>query len=208
MWLLNKSATRVSSRVQIHIKEVRDGILILPKNKFRLLLEVSSINFELKSEDEQDLLIDSFQHFLNSLSSPIQVLIRVREVSVDHYIQEVAKKGLNEKELVYKNQIENYCQFITKLVSGNKILSRKFYIILPYDHQGYFNAEDFLLVKEQLRLHRDVVIRGLEKLGIKARELDSISILDLFYSFYNPTQSKSQELTRQTVKAMLGGGYV
>ena len=52
MWVLNKSKNRISSRKQIQIKEVKDDILILPNNEYRLVIETSSINFELKSEDE------------------------------------------------------------------------------------------------------------------------------------------------------------
>ncbi|MDO8658746.1 MAG: hypothetical protein Q7K55_08445, partial [Candidatus Levybacteria bacterium] len=83
MWLLNKSRNKVSSRKQIQIKEVKDDILVLPNNEYRTIIETSSINFELKSEEEQDVLIDGFQNFLNSLPSQLQILIRVREVDID-----------------------------------------------------------------------------------------------------------------------------
>lgn len=205
MWLLSKSENKVSSRKQIQIKEVKDGILILPNGQYRLVIETSSINFELKSEDEQDSLIDNFQNFLNSLPSHIQVLIRVREVNVDQYIEQISKTKLTEKEKVYKDQITNYCQFIKNLVSGNKILSRKFYIVIPYQHIGI--EKDFSIIREQINLNRDIIIRGLEKLGMKAKELDSLELLDLFYSFYNPQQAKTQELKRQTLRMILGENY-
>lgn len=205
MWLLNKSDRKTSSRNQIQIKEVKDGILILPHNQYRLVIETSSINFELKSEDEQDVLIDNFQNFLNSLPSHIQVLIRVREVAVDQYIEQISQTKLTEKEKVYKDQITNYCQFIKNLVSGNKILSRKFYIVIPYQHIGI--QKDFSIIREQINLNKDIVIRGLEKLGMKTKELDSLELLDLFYSFYNPSQAKTQELKRNTLKMVLGENY-
>lgn len=205
MWLLNKSDRKTSSRNQIQIKEVKDGILILPHNQYRLVIETSSINFELKIEDEQDVLIDNFQNFLNSLPSHIQVLIRVREVAVDQYIEQISQTKLTEKEKVYKDQITNYCQFIKNLVSGNKILSRKFYIVIPYQHIGI--QKDFSIIREQINLNKDIVIRGLEKLGMKAKELDSLELLDLFYSFYNPSQAKTQELKRNTLKMVLGENY-
>ena len=66
MLLLTKSNSKVSSRRQIAIKEVKDGILVLPNQEYRMVIETSSVNLELKSEDEQDVLIDSFQNFLNS----------------------------------------------------------------------------------------------------------------------------------------------
>jgi len=133
-------------------------------------------------------------------------LVRVREVDIDRYLESVSKTKSSEKEQIYKDQIGNYCQFIKQVVSGNKILSRRFYVVIPYRHLEKNN--DFHLIKEQMNLNRDIVARGLEKLGMKARQLDSLEILDLFYSFYNPSQIKTQELKGQTIEMLLKNNYV
>lgn len=201
MWLLRKSLKKVSSRNQIAIEEVRDGILVLPHREYRLAIETSSINFELKSEEEQDVLIDNFQNFLNSLPTSLQILIRIRELDIDQYVENISVLKDTEKKAEYLREIDEYCQFIRKLVSGNKILSRKFYIIIPYKaEQG---TKDFELAKSQLNLTKDLVIKGLEKLGMRARELTSLEILNLFYSFYNQGQIKTQALTGETLRALL-----
>lgn len=206
VWMLifRKSNTKASSRQQIRIKEVRDDILLLPGNKYCSVVETSSINFELKSSDEQDVLIDSFQNFLNALPCQLQIIIRVRELDVDHYLEQLTQSGHKEKEKVYKEQIGNYCEFIKDLISGNKILSRRFYIIIPYIPK---EKGDFAFFKAQVLLKQDIVVKGLEKMGMKATPLDSLEILDLFYSFYNSKQSKVQELKAQTVQALLGDTY-
>lgn len=205
MWLLNKTKNRTSSRRQIQVKEVKDGILILPHNQYRLVVETSSVNFELKSDEEQDVLLDTFQNFLNSLPSALQILVRVREIDIDRYLAEIAKsKGL-EKEKVYKDQIDDYSGFIRNLVSGNKILSRRFYIVIPYEDRE--KHKDFDMIKEQIYLQKDIIIKGIEKLGMKARALDSLELLDLFYSFYNSTQAKTQELKGQTIEMLLKNNY-
>ena len=205
MSFLNKQANRKSSRRQIQIKEVKDGILVIPHNEYRTVIETSSVNFELKSEEEQDVLLDSFQNFLNSLVSPLQILIRVREVDIDSYLDQIATSKTYEKEKVYKTQIDNYSSFIKNLVSGNKILSRRFYIIIPYKQQD--KNRDFAVVKEHLNLQRSIVTRGLEKLGMKARTLESLELLDLFYTFYNSSSAKTQELKGHTIEALLTNNY-
>jgi hypothetical protein len=205
MLLLNKSKNKSSSRRQINITEVKDSILILPQNQYRIVIETSSINFELKSEEEQDVLIDSFQNFLNSLPCQIQILIRVREVDIDHYLEVISQSKQQEKETIYKDQINNYCSFIKNLVSGNKILSRRFYIVITY--QNLVKNKDFYLIKEQIHLNRDIVMRGIEKLGMKARQLNSLEILDLFYGFYNPHQAKIQQLQGKTIEMVLKEHY-
>ncbi len=200
MRLFPKSQKVQSSRKQIQIKEVRDNILLTPGNKYSMILETSSVNFELKSEAEQDVLIDSFQNFLNALPCNLQVLIRVRELDVDSYLEQLRVNSSEEKEPVYIQQMNNYRDFIKTLISGNKILTRKFYIIVPYTSN---DTSDFLLIKEQLQVSLDIVVKGLEKMGMKAKSLDSIEILNLFYSFYSPNLSKIQKLNSKTVKEVL-----
>lgn len=199
-----KSNKKVSSRRQINIKEVKDGVLILPGKQYRTIVETSSINFELKSEAEQDVIIEGFQNFLNSLSSPLQILVRIREIAIDRYLDDISKQLEKEQEPVYQQQITNYTKFIQSLISGNKILSRRFYIVIPYESQ---ETSDFTHIKEQLLLRQDIVMKGLEKLGMKVRSLNSLEILDLFYTFYNPKQAKTQPLTNQTMQILHDVAY-
>lgn len=206
MLLLNKNRNKESSRRQIRIKEVKDGILVLPDNEYRLIVETSSINFELKSDEEQDILIDNFQNFLNSLPCELQILVRVREVDIDRYLEEIGKSKDTEKEKVYRDQINNYTSFIKNLVSGHKILSRRFYIVIPYKNTD--KSKKFSLIEEQVHLQRDIIVKGLEKLGMKARVLGSLEILDLFYSFYSPSQAKTQALKGHTIEALISNQNV
>lgn len=186
-----------SARSQVAIKEVRDGILILPGNRYRIVLETSSLNFELQSEMEQDVVVETFQTFLNSLNSPVQILIRVRELDIDRYLEDFHRKCQDEKEKIYIEQSKSYTDFIRKLVAGNKILSRKFYLVVPYESKGQM---DFEVAKEQLNLETEIIIKGVEKFGMNARPLDTLEILDLFYSAYRPEQAKTQPLHKQILK--------
>ena len=205
MSIFSKSK-KSSSRGQIQIKEVGDNILVLPGNEYRQILETSSVNFELKSEEEQDVIIDSFQNFLNSLPCEIQILVRVREVDIDRYVEDIGRTKDRETIPAYKKQIEGYCAFVKKLVSGNKILSRRFYIVIPYKHTE--RHQDMKLIKEHLNLEKDIIVKGLERMQMKARSLSGIEILNLFYSFYNGENMKTQPLTKESVEALLRNNYV
>jgi len=193
----SKKKIEGSARSQIGIKEVKDGILILPDNRYRSILATSSLNFELQSEEEQDVIVDAFQAFLNSLTMPIQILVRVRELDIDRYLEDFQDKLKNEEEEIYQKQLENYSDFIEKLVAGNKILSRRFYLVIPHDNKG---KVDFETAKEQLMLEQEIIIKGLEKIGMTARQLGSLEILDLFYSFYRPEQAKIQPLAKELLR--------
>jgi len=202
---LSKSK-KVCSRQQIQIKEVIDNILVLPNHEYRLILETSSVNFELKSEEEQDVMIDSFQNFLNALPCPIQIVVRVREVDIDKYVEDIGKTKDKETVPAYKKQIDGYCSFVKKLVSGNKILSRRFYIVIPYKHPE--RHQDMKVITEHLNLEKDIVVKGLERMQMKARVLSGIEILNLFYSFYNEESMKTQPLSKEAVKTLLRNNYV
>jgi hypothetical protein len=208
LWQLTKSnQKKVSSRTQIQIKKVRDGVLILPSNRYRLILETSALNFELKSADEQDVIIDSFQNLLNSLPCPIQILVRVRKIEVDNYIEQILSSKGQESEKVYKDHIQNYAEFIQRLVTGNKILTRHFYIVVPLNKFG--KQQDFEIVKGELNMFENVISKGLEKLGMKVRRLDSLEVLNLFYNFYNPLfQTKLQPLRADSIDQNLAFGEV
>lgn len=197
MFALQKSRSKSSSRRQIAIKGVRDGILMLPGDQYRAVLEVSSLNFELRSEEEQDAIIDTYESFLNSVGSSLQILIRTREIDMDKYLEDLNTRLDDEPEQIYRTQLKNYGEFIRSLITTNKILTRHFYIIVPYSAPG---RVDFDMVQEQISLKLDIVAKGMMRMGMHAKELSSLEILDLSYSFYSPTQAKIQPLTEQALQ--------
>ena len=127
-------------------------------------------------------------------------------MDIDKYLEDIAKTKDKEKVPAYKKQIEGYCAFVKKLVSGNKILSRHFYIVVPYKHTE--RHQDMKLIKEHLNLEKDIIVKGLERMQMKARSLTGIEILNLFYSFYNGESMKTQPLTKESVEALLRNNYV
>ncbi len=198
MSILSKNNPPQPSTSQIRIKEVRDGLLVLPNQQFRQIMEVSSINFELMSDEEQDVLLTGYQSFLNSLSSPIQILVRVREINIDGHLEKLNSDAHSDSSDVRQKQASEYADFISSLVRDNKILTRKFYVILPFRSPD----GDFDIAKEQLKLSAEMVSKGLSKLKIQSRVLGNLETLNLFYSYYSPSLSKSQPLNEQIIKQL------
>jgi len=197
MFAIQKSKNKTSSRPQIAIKSVRDGILSLPHGQYRAVLQVSPVNFELKSEDEQDAIIETYESFLNSVGTSLQILVRTREIDMDKYLEDLHDQLDDENEPVYRDQLEYYEEFIRSLVQTNKILTRHFYIIVPFASNS---KVEFEFIQEQLSLTLDIVAKGITRLGMHAKQLSSLEVLDLFYSFYSPSQAKLQPLTEQALQ--------
>ena len=188
-----------SSREQIAIKEIRDDVLVLDKFRYRSVLEASSLNFELKSEAEQDAIIEVYKSFLNSLDGSIQIIIRTREIDIDNYLTNLLIMSGKEELPIYKTQLENYTNFVRGLVSVNKILSRNFYLVIPIDNH---DKQEFAFIKEQISIKTDIVIKGLQRIGMHARALDGLEIANLFYNFYSPKESKTQPLKDAVLSQM------
>ncbi len=201
MSILQKSKKKASARQQININGVKGNILLLPHNQYRVVIEASPVNFELKSEEEQDALIDTYESFLDSLPCPLEVVVRIRELDMDKYLADIQELLHEEKEDIYRSQIENYTEFVQSLVADNKILSRHFYVVLPY------TARDFDTAKAQLSLNADLVSKGLMRMGMRTRQLANLELLDLFHTFYNPTQAKRQPISDQ-VAELLNSSYI
>lgn len=193
MYSLAKANKKASSRMQIDIKGVEDNILILPGSEYRLVLLVSSVNFELKSEDEQDALIETYQSFLNSLAGDLQIIVRVRELDIDEYVMALESRLANETESVYVSQINNYTSFVKSLIKSNRILSRQFYVVVSY--KGV-KKQEFDIAKEQIGIRADIIAKGLMRLGIQSKSLSGLELVDMFYSFYSPRQAKNQPLNK------------
>ena len=194
--LKNKS----SARNQIAIRGVHSDILILPHDEYRAILEVTALNFELRSDEEQDAIIDTYESVLNSIGIPLQILIRTREIDMDKYLNDIQQRSKGENNEAYRKQLKDYDTFIRSLITDNKILTRHFYIVVPYHPTDREGRGDFEFIIEQLRLRVDIVSKGIARLGMHAFQLDNIKILDLFYSFYSPAQAKIQPLTEHVLQ--------
>lgn len=201
MSILQKSNKKTSARQQINIKGVRGNMLLLPHDQYRVVIEVSPVNFELKSEEEQDMLIDTYESFLNSLPCPLEIVVRIRELDMDKYLADIKSLQEGEQEEIYRNQIQNYTEFVQGLVADNRILSRHFFVVLPC------TSRDFDTAKEQLALNADMISKGLGRLGMQTRQLTNIELLDLFHTFYNPAQAKRQPI-RDQVAELLNNSYI
>ena len=187
---------RASSFKQIDLIGVKDQIVQLKHHKYCVILETSALNFELKSDQEQDNIIDIYESFLDSLNIDLQILIRTREVDLDKYLDDLNYQLKDETEPIYLQQLAGYQTFIRELVKNNKILTRHFYIIIPYYAKPH---ADFEIVKQQMKILASIVEKNMVRLGIRTRWLENLEILNLFYGFYNQTRAKNEPLKDQII---------
>src|SRR3989344_9519169 len=189
----------------VPIEEIRDGVVILKNGELRLILMVSTINFDLKNEDEQTGIILQYQNMLNSLDFSTQIYIQSRKFNVVPYIALLEDRLKEQTNDLLKIQTREYIDFIKNLTEMNNIMSKLFFVIIPYTPAALSTqknaiaglwgkkatvAEDKLHMFEenhsQLEQRRDVIIGGLARLGIKAQQLGTEELVELFYKIFNP----------------------
>ncbi len=122
-----------STQRYLPFSEIRDNIVIMKDGSARIVLKVEAVNFLLKSEQEQDAIIYSFQHFLNALQFPIQILIRSLKVDIEGYLNRLKDLTAGQKNPLLKDQSERYIEFLTNLVNVAQIMKKEFYVIIPHD---------------------------------------------------------------------------
>jgi len=185
----NQSKIRASTQDHLDIDEIRDDLIILKNGCCALVLRTTAINFGLLSEKEQEATIFAYAGFLNSLTFPTQIVIHSRQKDISAYLtlidQQIAKQP-NEK---LKLQAQKYRQFVETTVKKNKVLEKDFYIAIPYMSVQFKKGKlDILLEKAKTILYpeRDHLISQFQRLGLRAAQLTSQELIELFYNLYNP----------------------
>ncbi|MDD5341372.1 MAG: TraC family protein [Patescibacteria group bacterium] len=205
---------KTSTQQYLDIAEIRDNTVVLKDGTLRSIILCSSINFALKSEDEQNALIMGYVEFLNSLEHPLQIVVQSRKLDIEEYInrlKEAEKKQANE---LLRIQINSYLDFINQLVEIGEIMTKRFFLVVPYNPLGNKGKGFFARLKEafspsaQIKIKREKFIQykqeldqrvaniqsSLNSMGLDSATLDTQGLIELFYNIYNPKTSQNQRL--------------
>lgn len=212
--MANSNNTANSTQRYLKISDIKRDTVIMKDGTLRAVLMVSSINFALKSEEEQEAIIGGYVSFLNNLDFPIQIIIQSRELNIAGYLENMTKKANEQPNELLKSQTVQYIDYIKQLVSLGKIMNKHFYIVVPYNPlsdkrknfwQSILEAfrpidvinlkeERFLDLKKQLEARIDSISGGLSSIGLTTARLDTQGLIELFYNAYNQETAANQPL--------------
>lgn len=203
----------------VPIQEIRDGIVILKNGGMRALVLATSLNFALKSSDEQSAILLQFQNFLNSLDFSVQIFIQSKKLDIRPYIALLEDRLKEQQVELMKIQVREYIEFIKTFVESTNIMSKSFFLVVPYDPpiisdsknplskfipggnkgasgQGQTTEERFQEYRSQLEQRVSTVEQGLVRCGIRTAELGTEEVVELFYKLFNPgDMEKPMQLT-------------
>ena len=207
----------------VEIDSIREGVVILKNGSLRQILLVSGINFDLKSEEEQNLVISAYQGFLNALRYSVQIFVHSRRLNIEAYLEKLEERKAEEENELLQNQISEYIQFIKNFVGGNPIMTKAFFVVVPFDPiimpgQASVTGKKFLGIfgrggksagadeareakfreyKEQLSQRVAQVTSELSQVGLRAVPLQDEEITELFYNLYNPESVERKEMAQK-----------
>lgn len=191
------------------IDQIREGVVILKNKALRSILMVSSLNFALKSDDEQRAILYQFQNFLNSLDFSCQIVVSSRKLNLTGYLDKLEQIEKAQQNILLKQQIKNYREFIEQLIKEQSIMTKSFYLVIPYSLREVsqrnqsskiflfqktkpvpLTEENFQRAKTQLWQRVEFVILGLRRCGLKAVPLGTADLIELFWSLHHPLQAE------------------
>ncbi|MDP2676066.1 MAG: TraC family protein [bacterium] len=193
------------------IQEVRDGIAITKDKSMHIVLMASSINFALKSVDEQDAIIAQYQNLLNSLDFSLQFFIQSRKLDIEPYLDTLREALQGQTNELIKIQTREYIEFVKNFVQATNIVSKTFYAVVSYvpplikankggiagqlsdifkgskeDKEHYIPDEEFEEYKIQIWQRVNSVATGLARTGVRVVPLNTEELIELYYSLFNP----------------------
>jgi type IV secretory pathway VirB4 component len=197
----------------VPVKSVRDSVLIMKSGNLRAVLMASALNFGLKSEEEQRAILMQFQSFLNSLDFSVQFFIQSREMDIRPYIALLKEREKEQMNDLLEVQTREYIKFVQKFVEETDIMTKRFFIVVPYTPPllesasggvatikqffGFGEETQEMTDKEeeqfeesltQLEQRVSVVEQGLQSTGVETVQLGNEELIELLYKLFNPSE--------------------
>lgn len=214
-----KIPIRATTQEQLPIEDIDESLVILKDGSCCLLLQVTALNFSLLSEAEQEAIIYSYAALLNSLTFPIQIVIKSKRKDISAYLKILLQAETDQRNPLLKNQINKYRRFIEEMIKKNNVLDKKFYLVIPFfsielgikqatSSFNFFSAKknaslpfskSYLIEKAKMNLlpKRDHLIRQLARIGLFAWQLSDEELIALFHGIYNSEQAEAQKVSPQ-----------
>jgi len=218
-----------SAQEFLEFQDVREGTMVLKDRSIRGVMLVSSTNFALKSQEEQDAIVYQFQSFLNSLDFSIQITIQSRRLNITGYIDRLKALEQEQANTLLREQTAEYRKFVETLIAGGSILAKNFFVVVPFSLieanpdasqtaagtflrskpklVGKLTDDEFERMKTQLWQRMEFVALGLRRMGLHVAPLNSEELIELLWTWYHPEEAEvgyypevPPELLQQRVK--------
>jgi type IV secretory pathway VirB4 component len=201
---LSGNKPTASTQMYLDVAEVKEGTIVLKDGSLRAVVVVSATNFSLKSDEEQNALVQSYQSFLNSLEFPVQILMQSRRLDINSYLDKMRGIMQQQTNELLRLQTQEYIEYIAKLIEFASIMNKTFYVIVPFSVEAVksnflgrigmlFNpAGNIKMKKEDFEKNREILMQRasqvsgeLGSMGLRTLILSTEELVELLYNSYN-----------------------
>lgn len=220
-------AAQINATTQDHldILDIKDNLVILKNGTVCAVVETTAVNFDLLSEIEQDAIIAAFSMLLNSITFPMQIVIRSRKLDISKYVDKVKRVESKVEDNLLRFQAESYRKFVQEVIKKNDVLDKKFYVVVPSggspikeEGSGAFDWFMKLIGTQNKRATNlnvtkvlesgkvdlfpkiDHVMKEFNRIGIKTKQLNTQELVELYFDIYNPTDTQQGTRIRTNVE--------
>lgn len=210
-----KGGVRPSTQRHLPFAEIRDNIVIMKDGTLRVVILASSLNFALKSEDEQKGIVQGYVSFINSIDYELQIVVQSRKLNIENYLKKLDNLARQQDNELLRKQTKSYRSFISKLVQEADIMDKKFFVVVPFSpysnkRKSFWTRFQEVLTpasavslsqskfeKYTIDVERRVrsVLSGLQGVGLETRVLDTQALIELYYNTYNPVSKQQKRIT-------------
>ena len=196
----------ISTQDFVPVRDVRENVMILKDGRMCVVLLASSINFALKSRDEQEAILNQFQGFLNTIDFSLQFYVQSRRLDIQPYINKLMEREPLQDNDLMRIQLREYIEFIRTFTSEVDIMSKNFFVVVPYTPTEidftanlgsvFGKKKDLQIDEQKFQEHRtqleqraNLVEQGLSRIGVRTIMLQNEELVELLYHIFNPTDT-------------------
>ena len=203
------SAYEGTTQEHLNIQDINYNTVFMKDGSAAMVIQISAVNFSLLSEEEQDAIIYAYVSLLNSLTFPVQILIRSQRKDITKYLNNIEAQEAQTTDKIIRDRMKSYRKFIQSVIQERNVLDKKFYAIVPFSRldlgltdsgiiPGLNNKTDhnldfpFVVQKtlSTLEPRRDHMLRQFSRIGLQAKQLDNSQLIHLLYTIYNPDSAE------------------
>jgi len=193
---------KLTTQQFLEIDQIKEGVVVLKDKTLRGILMVSSMNFALKSGEEQTATVHQFQSFLNSLDFSCQILVQSRRLNITGYLDKLQELERKQKNDLIELQTKAYREFIEGIIKEGTIMTKNFFVVIPFYppvkiKKGKTKAKPKDLIEEEFQNHKfqlwqriEFVALGLRRCGLQAVPLLTTELIELFWNWHHPKEAE------------------
>lgn len=126
------------------IQKIEHGVIYTRDHRYVKVLEVTPINFLLRSAREQRSILYSYVHYLKISPVKVQMKVLTKKADVNRHLESIRREFQNETDEKCRELQKDYENLIRQ-IGSKEAITRRFFLIFEYEGFGRHESEEEML---------------------------------------------------------------